>query len=441
LVDARALLCGAQDFNSAIQCLLREAFLQQTPILIENIDDLLTDDSLALGRLNIFSLWVRRYAVVIFTSAATSFPAAQNQVITVQNIFPPLPDEGACQQHWSQALSGLHFAGTADELTAVTERFQLGPEQIDYVARQLRLRYGEEQLIELDELARSCRQVSHHNLGKLATAVKAQYQWGDLILAADLIDQLKSICAQVRYRRQVFDDWGFAKKLPYGRGLSAMFTGSPGTGKTMAAQVLAGDLGLDLFKIDLSCVVSKYIGETEKNLSRVFSEAKSSNAILFFDEADALFGKRTDVGDAHDRYANIEVSYLLQKMEEYDGIVIMATNFRSNIDDAFVRRIRFILEFPFPDKDNRREIWQRSLPVDLPRLEDIDFDWLAERIKVSGGNIKNIVLNAAFSAAQNNSALSMEHLLCGSKQEFSKIGKLWDASRMNYVSTKGATHG
>jgi SpoVK/Ycf46/Vps4 family AAA+-type ATPase len=196
----------------------------------------------------------------------------------------------------------------------------------------------------------------------------------------------------------------------------------------MAAEVMANELRLDLYKVDLSGVVSKYIGETEKNLARIFDCAERANAILFFDEADALFGKRTEVSDAHDRYANIETSYLLQKMEEYEGMVVLASNLRQNMDDAFVRRLRFIVEFPFPTAEGRREIWRSHLPEDAPRDAAIDYDVLAHRFKIAGGNIKNVVLNAAFLAAGEGEGIAMRHLLRGTRREFEKIGKLWKDS-------------
>jgi SpoVK/Ycf46/Vps4 family AAA+-type ATPase len=230
----------------------------------------------------------------------------------------------------------------------------------------------------------------------------------------------------VRHRVRVFDDWGFGQKLRIGKGLSALFSGRPGTGKTLAAEVMAASLELDLYAVDLSQVVSKYIGETEKNLSRIFQEAEDSNAILFFDEADALFGKRTEVADAHDRYANVETSYLLQRMEAYGGMVILASNLRENMDDAFLRRIRFVVEFPFPDATQRRAIWQAHFPADAPVADDVDLDLLAERMQVAGGHIKNIVLSAAFFAAANGQVIAMEHVLRGARREYEKIGKLWD---------------
>lgn len=433
IFDARIILTTSLHFEKLISLILRESVLQQTPLLIEHVDELLREDPSARGRLTLLTTLVNRYAPLIFTSAIQCWPAAHSSALTVINFNISPPNAKQYQQLWNIELDDLLFSASDDELLNITQKFYLSPEQIISVSKQLHMQYGASDTpISLKVLAKACRDISHHSLNNLSTSINVHYQWNDLVLPNEIEQQLRSICSQAHYGQQVFEDWGFAQKLPYGRGLSAMFTGSPGTGKTMAAQVIANDLQLELFKIDLSGVVSKYIGETEKNLNRVFTEAKASNAILFFDEADALFGKRTDVSDAHDRYANIEVSYLLQKMEEYEGIVILATNLRNNIDDAFLRRIRFILEFPFPDTSNRLEIWQKSFPEKMPIDGEIDFQWLAERIKVAGGNIKNIVLNAAFSAAQNNQILNMSHLIEGCQQEFRKIGKLWDTNFMQH---------
>jgi len=248
---------------------------------------------------------------------------------------------------------------------------------------------------------------------------------------------LREICAQVRHRYQVFGNWGFGARLSRGTGLSVLFSGPPGTGKTLAAEVVAREVDLDLYAVDLSGVVSKYIGETEKNLSQIFAEARTSNAILFFDEADALFGKRTEVSDAHDRYANIETGYLLQKMDEYDGVVILATNLRQNLDDAFTRRIRFAVEFPFPEAAGRERIWRTLFPPQAPLAADVDFGVLAEEYAVAGGSIKNIVLNAAFLAAADGGTVGREHILHGTRREFEKIGKLWAEPRPVTVSPAG----
>jgi SpoVK/Ycf46/Vps4 family AAA+-type ATPase len=222
----------------------------------------------------------------------------------------------------------------------------------------------------------------------------------------------------------VYEAWGFERKVAGGCGLAALFAGPSGTGKTMAADVLACELGLDLYKIDLSTVVSKYIGETEKNLARIFDEAATSNAVLFFDEADAMFGKRSQVRDAHDRYANLEISYLLQKMEEHEGVVVLATNLRKNLDDAFIRRLHVTIEFPVPDVTDRRRIWEQIWPEATPREEGLDLDLLAQRIDLPGGNIRNIALAGAFLAAADGGVVTMAHLLRATRREYQKMGKV-----------------
>ena len=271
----------------------------------------------------------------------------------------------------------------------------------------------------------ACRRQASRRLAELAQKLFPPHGWDDLVLDQARLAQLQEICDQVRQRERVLGAWGFGAKLATGRGLSALFTGPPGTGKTMAAGVMANELHLDLYRIDLSQVVSKYIGETEKNLSRIFAEAESSGTVLLFDEADALFGKRTEIGDAHDRYANIETSYLLQRMEEYEGIAILASNLRQNMDEAFLRRLRFVVEFPFPDAAHRRRIWQGHLRGGAPLADDLDVDLLAERLAVSGGNIRNIVVAAAYLAAASGEPIGMAQLLRAARGEFEKVGKLW----------------
>jgi MoxR-like ATPase len=268
------------------------------------------------------------------------------------------------------------------------------------------------------------RSQSNQALRLLAQKVSAAHEWHDLILPPRPLQQLREVCASYRRRSQVYSAWGFERRLSLGKGLNVLFCGPSGTGKTMAAGVLARDLGLDMYKIDLSTVVSKYIGETEKQLSRIFRQAQSSNAILFFDEADALFGKRSEVKDAHDRYANVETAYLLQKMEEYEGVVILATNFRKNMDDAFVRRMHHIVEFPPPDAEARERIWRGMLPPGAPVAEDLDFRFVARQFELAGGSIRNIVLAAAFLAADEGRAIHMEHLILATSRELQKMGRL-----------------
>jgi SpoVK/Ycf46/Vps4 family AAA+-type ATPase len=248
-------------------------------------------------------------------------------------------------QLWQQFLDNRPIQLSDTEITELANKFRLSGEQIQQAiatAYNLALWSNPDNpQISLADCYQACRKQSNQQLKTLARKIKPHYQWNDLVLPTEPLQQLQEICGYVKHRAIVYDRWGFDRKLALGKGLSILFSGSSGTGKTMAADIMAGELGLELYKIDLSAVVSKYIGETEKNLAQIFNEAETSNAILFFDEADALFGKRSEVKDARDRYANIETSYLLQRMEEYAGIVILATNFRKNMDDAFVRRLHF----------------------------------------------------------------------------------------------------
>jgi SpoVK/Ycf46/Vps4 family AAA+-type ATPase len=246
------------------------------------------------------------------------------------------------------------------------------------------------------------------------------------VVPARLLADLDLAVAWSRHKRRVFETWGFGGRVGLGRGLTALFAGEPGTGKTMAAQVLARDLGLDLYRVDLSRVMSKYIGETEKNLSLLFEQAQASGAVLFFDEADALFGKRSAVKDAHDRYANVEIGYLLQRMEEHEGVTVLATNRMGDLDAAFTRRFHFILTFPMPGVGERLRLWQGMLPAALERAPDLDLTALARDFELSGGEIRNSVLAAAFIAASESSPVSLRHLKRGLHRELVKNGRLLD---------------
>jgi SpoVK/Ycf46/Vps4 family AAA+-type ATPase len=276
----------------------------------------------------------------------------------------------------------------------------------------------------LGDLDLGARHASSSRLGDLAARLTPAYNWDDLVVPDRQRDLLQSISAYLRHRDRVLSEWGYERTVARTQGLKVLFAGESGTGKTMAAQVLAAELGLDLFRVDLATVVSKYIGETEKNLERIFSAADGSNAILFFDEADALFGKRSEVSDSHDRYANIEVAYLLQRMEAYPGAVILATNFKRNIDDAFIRRLDFVVDFPFPEAEDRKLIWRLVLPNEAPLADDLDLDFLAAQFKLSGGAIRNCSLAAAFRAADEESPIRMSHLVRAVAQEYGKQGRL-----------------
>jgi hypothetical protein len=344
----------------------------------------------------------------------------------------PIPIYGQRLALWQHFLAkGPAFeresASVAEELelVALAGQFGLTTGQIRDTVASARDRAAQRgDAIQSQDLFIAARAHSNPRLSTLARKIIPRYTWSDIILPHDQLAILHELVATVRGRPQVLEQWGVGRKLASSAAVTVLFAGDPGTGKTMAAEVIANELGLDLYKIDLSTVVSKYIGETEKNLERIFNEAESSNAILFFDEADAIFGKRSEVKDAHDRYANIEISYLLQRMEAYDGVTILATNLRANLDEAFTRRLQFAIDFPFPEKEDRLRIWQTLFPPEVPRDPDIDFNRLAQRFKLAGGNIRNIIVSAAYLAAADGGRVTMAHLLHGTRRELQKMGRL-----------------
>ena len=321
---------------------------------------------------------------------------------------------------WRDAL-GTAAERVGDAVDIAAAHYRLGPAAIARMSATVReaVERGDDGRA---RLLTGCRARAAHDLDGLAQRLAPAAAWNDIVLPADAVAALREIAAQVRHRHVVYDTWGFAAQGGRGLGISALFSGVSGTGKTMAAEVLATDLGLELYRIDLSAVVSKYIGETEKNLRRVFDAAEDTGVILFFDEADALFGKRSEVRDSHDRYANVEISYLLQRMEAYGGLAILATNARSALDPAFMRRLRFVVSFPFPDDAARRDIWQRVFPPAMPQGA-IDIAKLA-RLNVAGGSIRNIAVNAAFAAAERSEAVAMPHLAHAARREFAKSNRV-----------------
>lgn len=273
-----------------------------------------------------------------------------------------------------------------------------------------------------DRFVAACRDVAAEGLSGLADRIEPVFRLDDIVLPLERKRQLVEIVDHVRLAPKVLDTWKFRDQLPYGRGVTALFFGPSGTGKTMAAMGIARELGIQLLRLDLSRVVSKYIGDTEKNIDRIFADAQRSGSAILIDEADALLGKRSEVKDAHDRYANIEVAYLLQRMEAYDGLAILTTNFRQNLDSAFLRRLRFIIEFPRPDVASREQIWRFCLPADSHRLDDAAFRQLARRIDLTGGHIRQITLRAAFLAAAEDSLIGLEKIAAAAGAEFAKLG-------------------
>ena len=425
--DIGAALAAELPLARLLQLALREARLDDCVLYLSGVERL-RGEGHAADEATLLEALREATGVVVVASppqAVSGSPAAEPlpQFVTVPFSVRP---QAARRARWSAALASAGIEIADGDLDALADRFRLTPEQIDDAARavpQEALRGGAVTPTS-EHVFAAARAQSRAGLGGLARRIPPHYRWEDIILPEDRRRQLEEIVNDVRYRRRVYDEWGFDDKLALGKGLNVLFAGPSGTGKTMAADIVAGELGLDLYKIDLSTTVSKYIGETEKNLARVFAAAERANAILFFDEADALFGKRSEVKDAHDRYANIEIGYLLQRMEEYDGVAILATNLRRNMDDAFVRRMHVTVEFPLPDAEDRRRIWDSIWPgVDAAR-RDLDLEALARRFELSGGHIRNIALAAAFLAASDGEVVTMGHVLRATRREYQKMGKV-----------------
>ena len=328
------------------------------------------------------------------------------------------PDGGDQRRLWQRLLDDSDAA--AQQLADAGTGFRLSARDVRRVAARLRNGAGDpvDAIDAIDAQRRHCRELACRRLDGLAQRLAPSFGWHDLVLPPPQMQTLRQIASHVRHRATVYERWGFAAQSARGLGLAVLFAGDSGTGKTMAAEVLARELGLELFRIDLASVVSKYIGETEKNLARIFDAAEDGGAILLFDEADALFGRRSEVKDSHDRYANIEVSYLLQRMEAYRGLAILTTNQKAALDGAFQRRLRMVVNFPFPDAAERREIWCRVFPAATPTV-GLDLDKLA-KLHMSGGQIRNIAVNAAFHAAEAGEPVGMAHLLRAAHTEAAK---------------------
>ena len=426
-VSMEKVLASEMAFSETLRLLGRQAMLGNTALCIEGFDSMLSEDGRHQLKLNMLLQMITEYVPLTFILGEFSWsPMMLDDGCTFVGIEFPVPDGSKRKDYWKKFSTNYKLSQRVD-MDNFSEYFRFTPGQIQNAINRgesLAVWHGSaEGLIESEELFNACYSQSNQKLGTLAAKIKKTYTWGMLVLPSDQMSQLREICNQVKYRSLVYGTWGFERRLSLGKGLNILFSGPPGSGKTMAAEVIAHELKLEIYKIDVSQVVSKYIGETEKNLSRIFSEAETSNAILFFDEADALFGKRSEVKDAHDRYANVEISYLLQKMEEYNGVVVLATNLNQNMDEAFLRRLHFNVSFPFPDKEQRKLIWQGIFPSEAPLDRDIDYEFLAEKFILAGGNIKNIALNAAFYAADASCQIGMKQIMLAARREYKKLGK------------------
>jgi SpoVK/Ycf46/Vps4 family AAA+-type ATPase len=439
IVDMARASASEMDFEHLLKLVFREAEFRQAVLYLDDLESLRADGQALHYRLLLSSM--AEYAGIAIVAGhqawLTGQPSNGSSPEGIINVHFSIPDFERRREFWKESLAAASITLDEQALNSLASRFRLTSDQIfDSVAtarNQVLWRAAtQESSLTLspasnqpgvDDLLAAARTQSGHDLETLTRKIVPVYCWDDIVLPDEAMTQLREICQRVAERYRVLGEWGFGRKLSIGKGVNALFAGPSGTGKTMAAEIIASELGLDLYKIDLSGVVSKYIGETEKNLDRIFAAAENANAIAFFDECDALFGKRSEVRDSHDRYANIEISYLLQKMEEYEGVAILATNLRQNLDESFIRRLAFIIHFPFPDKADRQRIWSKIWPAETPLAADLDLGFLAHRFKLSGGNIKNIVLAAAFIAANDGGRVTTAHLLQATRREYQKMGK------------------
>jgi len=429
VADLRQALSSPLTLSESFALLNREAVLHGANLFLANAHAVLPEKGQAASQVAALERGLAPSDRIVFLGCEC--PSTDLEIRTE---FPlvafdfPVPAFEHRARFWQHAIHATGLAAPEVDPAALANKFVLSGGRIHAACRNAsvaaRLRSPDRPSVTGCDLASAARAQSNQRLRRLAQKIESKQQWPDLVLPARALQQLRAVSAAHRYRRVVYYEWGFDKSLAMGKGLNVLFWGPSGTGKTMAAGILAHELGLDMYKIDLSSVVSKYIGETEKQLNQLFSEAQTSNAILFFDEADALFGKRSEVKDAHDRYANVETAYLLQKMEEYDGIVILTTNFRKNMDDAFARRMHHVVEFSFPDAAQRLRIWKGLIPAEAKVVDDVDFGFLARQFELAGGNIRNIVVAAAFLAAEQGRAMCMEHFVQATASELQKLGKL-----------------
>lgn len=427
VVDLRRALEEERSLRELLVGAVREARLQAGVLCVRHVQALLEGEH-PERRMYLLLDAIRSAPGLVFLLSEKPWRSADwSDRQVVQSIDLEIPPDEVRRHIWEQLAAGMTFDEDVEWRSIAGKfRFTVGQTRraLEAAGHVSHWRQGAEAAIDREALHQACYLQVQHHLEKKAVRITPRQDFAKLILPPEQKDLLKNACAQMKYRTNVYGEWGFGRKLSYGKGLSILFAGPPGTGKTMSAEVIAKELQLEIYKIDLSQIISKYIGETEKNLHEIFSEAQLSSSILFFDEADALFGKRSEVKDSHDKHANVETAYLLQKMEEYEGITILATNFQQNIDEAFMRRLNYVVRFPFPDADHRTMIWQGMFPPETPLGDDVDFPYLAEKFQLAGGSIKNIVTSAAFLAMESGDAVRMRHLLRAIKYELDKTGKI-----------------
>ena len=404
-----------------IAAAVREARLQGAVLVASGIEAIASRAPRLIARV------VEAACPVVIVGGQTWDPTWSSAVPV--HLDAPAPAGGDRRSVWQLALESeadlVTPHGHPDPLLDATDAFKLTAPQVHRATRSAHLRaLIDERSIQAGDLQAGARAQNGAGLERLARRVEPRAGWDDLVLPSETRTQLEELEIRVRHRERVLDDWGFGARSTRGRGMTVLFSGESGTGKTLAAEVIAARLGLDLYVIDLSTVVDKYIGETEKNLDRIFAEADRINGVLLFDEADAIFGKRSEVRDARDRYANLEVAYLLQRMERFDGLAVLTTNLRANLDDAFTRRLDVIVDFPMPEAASREALWRMHLPDSLPRADDLDLEFMARRFRLSGGHIRNVCVTAAYLGADADQPVTMADLIRATEREYRKLGRL-----------------
>lgn len=424
-IDLHRLARSPDHFGERLAEAGREALLRQCVLLLDG-DEFFADRAIWEKLLPAASGLVGRHLGPVALTATLPIPAVHRGIGDVFDVVFPLPEPVEQKRVWARALSEGDPADIA-LAEPLASRFNVSPglvhASVSEARARLALTAGSAPLT-ADDVARSVRHRLDHALSEVAEPFTTTLTWDDVVLPDEVRDVLNEIIGQARFREEVYDGWGFRRKMAYGRGLSCLFVGPPGTGKTMVTALIAQTLGRELYRVDLARVISKWVGETEKNLARVFDEAEKAQVILLFDEADSLFGSRTEVKGSNDRFANMEINYLLQRMESFDGMSLLTTNFAKSIDEAFKRRLKFRVDFPLPDAEQRASLWRSMLPDTAEVSDDIDFDYLGKRFKMSGGNIKNAVLRAAFYAVELGRSIDNELLDRAAMAEAREMGRL-----------------
>nr|MBA3395872.1 ATP-binding protein [Deltaproteobacteria bacterium] len=421
IVRTQALPRVPEEIVRALQAALREALLFDAALVIRDLDVLTGDVERSIPDLipHAAAVLANHTGPVIITAVRALWPAGNDRPIVVAEL--PVPNEADRITLWERTLGPFDAALARD----AASRYRITGGVIEKAAASARSHAaGRGTPVELADLRAGVRAQLEPDLITLARRIEWQQTWDDLVLPDDVVDELYQMLGRVKHRRTVLDDWGFGRKVAKGVGISALFSGAPGTGKTMVAGLIARELQLDLYQIDVSRMVSKWVGETEKNLGRLFDAAAAGHAVLLFDEADSLFAKRTAVTSSNDRYANLEVNYLLQRMEAFEGITILTTNLETSIDEAFRRRLAFRIQFPVPEIEERKQLWQAMLPAEARIERGIDFTGLAERFAMSGGYIRNAVIRAAYLAADDGGVITTRHLQRAAALEYTAMGKI-----------------